>query len=196
MKKDFHAHSFRLTLSIFFMTVVVSCIFFLFLTSIDTSKKGSPFRPALVSPTSSSTPLFPVSYVLDGDTIEVLIDGKKERVRLIGIDSPEFGDEKNPEECFARESSQRMKELVDRKKVRLESDPTQSDRDIYGRLLRYVFSDGTFVNLAMVADGFAREYTYRGNSYRYQQDFRGAVWYAKDKKLGLWADGVCVSVVK
>lgn len=196
MKKDSHVHSFRLTLSIFFMTVVVSCICFLFLTSIDTPKKIILSGPS-VTPTSVPATYAVVSYVLDGDTIEVLIDGKKERVRLIGIDAPEFGDEKSPEECFARESSQRMKELVDGKEVWLKKDPTQDDRDIYGRILRYVvLEDGTFINLAMVADGFAREYTYRGNSYQYQQNFREAVWDAKNKKLGLWADGVCVSVVK
>ena len=155
----------------------------------------SPFNKIFypsASPAVSLSPLYVVFSVVDGDTIDVLIDGKKERVRLIGIDAPEFGDEEHPAECFAQEALSEAKELLDGKIIRLVSDPTQDNRDKYERLLRYVFlEDGTNVNERMIAGGFAREYSYLGIPYQYRQEFQEAERDAKNKKLGLWAEGAC-----
>jgi hypothetical protein len=75
---------------------------------------------------------------------------------------------------FRPGSLRARKELLVGKRVKLEQDPTQGSRDVYGRVLAYVWlEDGTFVNEVMIAGGFAQEYTYR-NPYRYQADFREA----------------------
>ena len=97
--------------------------------------------------------LYPVVSVADGDTITVAIAGVDERVRLIGIDAPELH---NPVECFAQESADHARGVLEGTSVRLVADPSQDDRDRYGRLLRYVFlPDGANVNADLVASGYA-----------------------------------------
>lgn len=129
--------------------------------------------------------------VIDGDTIEVSIDNKKEVVRLIGINSPETVDPRKPVECFAKEASDKAKQILTDKTVSLESDSTQGDRDKYNRLLRYVWlEDNTNFNKLMISEGYAYEYTYN-TSYKYQSEFKRAQKEAEASKLGLWADTSC-----
>ncbi len=138
---------------------------------------------------------YPVLKVIDGDTIDVKIDEKMERLRLIGIDTPEAVDYKKTVQCFGEEASAKARELLNGKKVRLEADRTQGERDKYGRLLRYVFlQDGTNFNEFMIKEGYAHEYTYKGNPYKYQQQFIDAQREARENKKGLWADGACSTV--
>jgi micrococcal nuclease len=114
-----------------------------------------------------------VLRVIDGDTIEVIIDNKKESVRLIGIDAPELTDS-SMKGKLALESKEYLKKLLENKNIRLERDTTQDDRDIYQRLLRYVFlEDGTLINKKMIEAGMAEEYTYK-KPYKYQLEFREA----------------------
>lgn len=143
--------------------------------------------------TENNQPIFySVTKVTDGDTFKVDINGTIETVRLIGVDTPETVDPRKSVECFGIEASNRAKELLTNKKVRLESDPTSGDRGIYGRLLRYVWlEDGTFFNKKMILDGYASEYTYN-TQYKYQTEFKQAETDARNNKRGLWADGVCV----
>lgn len=137
--------------------------------------------------------LHEVVKVVDGDTIDVDIRGQKERVRLIGINTPETVDPRKPVECFGRKASDRAKELLDGERVSLENDPSQGERDKYGRLLRYVFlENGLNFNLKMIEDGYAYEYTYDG-PYKYQAEFKSAQKYAEENKLGLWGTG-CASL--
>lgn len=144
--------------------------------------------------TESTTDLFLVSSVVDGDTIKVNINGTTETLRLIGIDTPEVVDPRKPVQCFGVEASNKAKELLSGKSVRLEADPTQGERDTYGRLLRYVFtSDGTNFNKLMIQEGYAFEYTYN-LPYKYQTEFNQAESYARTNKLGLWADDTCAGV--
>ena len=134
---------------------------------------------------------YPVLKVVDGDTIDIGIDGKTERLRLIGINTPEIVDPRKPVECFGREASDNAHKLLDGAEVKIAADPTQDDKDIYGRLLRYVWrADGLFYNLEAIKDGFAYEYTYQ-LPYIYQKDFKAAQKYAQDNSLGFWADGAC-----
>jgi len=129
-----------------------------------------------------------VSRVIDGDTIKVLINNKGDTVRLIGIDAPETVDPKKPVQCFGKEASAKAKEILTDKTIILESDPTQGERDMYGRLLRYVFlEDGTNFDELMISQGFAREYTYKNNIYKYTEKFRNAQKLAKENKEGLWS---------
>jgi len=134
---------------------------------------------------------YSVIKVVDGDTISVDIGGTIEIIRLIGINTPETVDPRKPVECFGAEASNKAKELLTNKKVRLENDLTQGERDKYNRLLRYVWlEDGTFFNKEMIRDGYAYEYTYNA-PYKYQAEFKQAETEAKTGKTGLWADGAC-----
>ena len=121
-----------------------------------------------------------VARVIDGDTIE--IEGG-ERVRYIGIDTPETIDPRKIVQCFGVEASKKNKEFMEGKTVRLEKDIT--DRDKYKRLLRYVWLGDTLVNLALVQDGFARSYSYPPD-IKYQDKFVAAERQARKVKLGLW----------
>lgn len=130
-----------------------------------------------------------VIRVVDGDTIIVAANHKPETVRLIGINTPETVKPNSPIECYGPEASKHTKELLTDKIVRLESDPTQDNKDKYSRLLRYVFLENTNINEELIKDGYAREYTYK-IPYQYQKAFRADQKTAKKNKLGLW--GACL----
>lgn len=125
-----------------------------------------------------------VTRVLDGDTI-ILAGGQK--VRYIGIDSPELYGGQDAE-CFAEESLAKNRELVLGKRVRLESDTSENDQ--YGRLLRYVYIDDTFINETLVRGGFARTRAHPPDT-TLQSTLHSAEMSAKAEKTGLWADGAC-----
>lgn len=132
-----------------------------------------------------------VTEVVDGDTIDVIGPDGEARVRLIGINTPETVDPRRPVQCFGKEASAYAKELLAGQEVRLEADPSQDDRDRYGRLLRFVFlADGRFANLLLVSEGYAYEYTY-GRAYRYQKEFREAQRQAQEAGRGLWSPETC-----
>lgn len=131
-------------------------------------------------------------WVIDGDTIKVLINNKEETVRLIGIDTPEVVDPRKPVQCFGIEASNKAKEILNGRSVILESDSTQGERDKYGRLLRYVFLDKENFNKIMISEGFAHEYTYKDNQYKYRNEFINSEKEARENKRGLWADNACL----
>ncbi len=129
---------------------------------------------------------FLVTRVVDGDTIE--LEGG-EKVRYIGIDTPETVKPGRPVECFGKEASRRNRELVEGKRVTLASDV--SDRDRYGRLLRFAYlPDGTFVNELLVREGYARVASFPPDISK-QDVFLAAERDARAAKRGLWADGSC-----
>lgn len=135
--------------------------------------------------------LYPVLAVVDGDTVSVEIDGKKEVLRLIGINTPETVDPRTPVQCFGKEASAKAKEILIGKKVFVEGDSTQSERDKYNRLLRYIFlEDGTNFNKLMIEEGYAYEYTYNA-PYKYQEEFKNAEKAAREAQKGLWAEDTC-----
>jgi len=146
----------------------------------------SPSIKAQVIPTKETAR---VSRVVDGDTVKVLINNEEKAIRLIGIDSPEILDERKPIQCFGKEASAKAKEMLNGKTITLESDPTQGERDEYERLLRYVFLNDLNFNKFMISEGYAREYTFKGNPYKYQSDFIQVEKKAKKEKKGLW--GTC-----
>lgn len=123
--------------------------------------------------------------VVDGDTVE-LENGQQ--VRYIGIDTPETVDPRRPVGCFGRESSDKNKELVDGKTVRLVKDISEADK--YGRLLRYVYVDDIFVNEYLVREGYAKASSYPPD-VEYRELFREAESDARISKRGLWADDAC-----
>jgi micrococcal nuclease len=143
---------------------------------------------AQVSPTTAAD----VVRVIDGDTVDVRFDnGTRERLRLIGMDSPEVVDPRKPVQCFGRQASQHAHELLDGQSVSIETDPSQGYRDIYGRYLAYIWlPDGRNFGEVMIGDGYAHEYTYRF-PYVYQDEFRAAQADAIANQRGLWSPDTC-----
>ena len=124
--------------------------------------------------------LYLVKRVVDGDTI-ALANG--ERVRYIGINTPETKHPTKPVEYFGREAYQYNKKLVDKRWVRLEFDVEK--RDKYGRLLAYVYVDDTFVNAKLVEEGYAQVYTFPPN-VKHQELFLKLQREARENNRGLW----------
>lgn len=138
--------------------------------------------------TGGNPDTFEVVRVVDGDTIVVAINGREERLRYIGIDTPESVQPNTPVECYGREASEENRRLVEGKRVELERDV--SDRDRFDRLLRYVYvvEDGEriFVNQALVANGFAFASTFPPD-VKYEVQLRTAQRSARDAGRGLWS---------
>jgi micrococcal nuclease len=135
------------------------------------------------------TPNATLQRVVDGDTIDVRIGSRTERVRLIGINTPETKKPDTPVECYGPEASAYAKHLL-AKDTALHLERDLEARDTYGRLLAYVYrtGDGMFVNLELVAHGDARLLTIAPNDAHADQ-FAAAATAAKAAGLGLW--GAC-----
>ncbi len=133
----------------------------------------------------NSNETYLITRVIDGDTIEVIIDNKKETVRYIGVDTPETVHPSKPVQCFGLEASNKNKELVAGKRVKLVKDISNTDK--YGRLLRYVYVDDIFVNLKLVEEGFANASSYPPD-VKHNELFRQAEQKARAGKIGLWGD--------
>lgn len=127
-----------------------------------------------------------VVKVIDGDTIEVTHAGRKEKVRLLGIDTPETKDPRKPVQCFGAEASAHTAELLPPgTEVILVADVERRDR--YDRLLAYVyrFSDHLFVNLELAREGYADLLTYPPN-VAHTAELSAAVAEARRDQRGLW----------
>ena len=130
-----------------------------------------------------------VVHIDDGDTIDVEIDGRRTRVRFIGIDTPETKKPNTPIQCYGPEASAETAALLPiGTPVHLERDAEA--RDPYDRLLAYVYraDDGLFVNLELARRGFARALSIAPN-VAYAGDFTRAVSDATAAHQGLW--GAC-----
>jgi len=118
--------------------------------------------------------------VIDGDTIVI---GETEKVRLIGIDTPEAVHPNKPVEYFGKEASAFTRKMVEGKQVRLEYDWQRKDK--YGRTLAYVYlEDGTFLNLEIIKQGYGFAYT--KYPFKFLEEFRQAEKEARQNKIGLW----------
>jgi micrococcal nuclease len=128
-----------------------------------------------------------VVSVVDGDTIVARVRGDDERIRLIGIDTPETKKPNTPVQCFGPEASNFTKHLLP-PGTRLYLERDVEARDKYGRLLAYVYraDDGLFVNLRIARDGFARLLTFPPN-VAHVDDFVAAARAAERDDIGLWA---------
>lgn len=129
--------------------------------------------------------LYEVFEVNDGDTITVNISGRAEKVRMIGVDTPELHHPQKPVQCFAAAASQFTKNLIGANSVRLEADQLDDNRDLYGRLLRYVFlPDGTLVNAEIIKQGYGFAYTHF--PFARLEEFRHYERMARLDEQGLW----------
>lgn len=142
--------------------------------------------PAEVSAVPATSTAATVVAVVDGDTIDVLGSTGEERVRLIGIDTPEISRNGGIDDCYAQEARTYLDQLVYGHDVELVSDPTQADTDRYGRLLRHVFVDGQSVAELAIEAGAGIEYTYE-RPYDRRADYLAAQNRARATGAGLWA---------
>jgi micrococcal nuclease len=122
-----------------------------------------------------------VRRVIDGDTLDVSCDGLRDRVRLLRIDTPEF------RQKGYREASRALERYVGGAAVYLDYErPGEPERDAYGRLLAYVWSDELNVNVEIVRDGWSRFFTRHGEG-RLAGEFVRAEREARTGRRGLWA---------
>jgi endonuclease YncB( thermonuclease family) len=147
---------------------------------------GSPSAFAPDGPTEEAL----VVRVVDGDTIVIDRGRGNERLRYIGIDTPETVKPASPVEWMGHEASAANRSLVEGQTVVIETDVSETDR--YGRLLRHVWlhPDGTWrlVNLELVKDGYARVYTYPPD-VKYADLYLAAQVDAREHDRGLWGGG-------
>ncbi|WP_240312403.1 thermonuclease family protein, partial [Janibacter anophelis] len=149
----------------------------------DKQKDASTKKPAKGA--TSQRRLYRVIRVVDGDTVRVDINGG-ERVRVLGIDSPESVHPDKPVECGGTAASTAAHQLLDGQRVALVFDPTQARRDRFDRVLAYVEIPGVGdFGKIMLRQGHAREYTYAA-PYRRQAAYRAAAQQARSGGRGVW----------
>lgn len=159
---------------------------------LQTSKPTTPVASKPKTVTVTPTPgYYNVTEFVDGDTIGVDFNGVKEKVRLIGVDTPETHDPRKNVQCFGSAAADFTKQLIGTSPVRMESDPTNDDRDRYQRLLRYVYlQDGRLVNAEIIKQGYGFAYTVY--PFTKMEEFRGYETAARSSNLGLW--GTCAPI--
>ncbi len=129
--------------------------------------------------------LYRVVRFSDGDTITVDMNGTNETIRMIGVDTPETHDPDTPVQCYGPAASAYTKNLIGDQKVRLEADPTNQNRDRYGRLLRYVYlADGRLVQEEIIKNGYGFAYT--SFPFTKKDQFVALEEQAKTEAKGLW----------
>jgi micrococcal nuclease len=124
--------------------------------------------------------------VIDGDTVDIEIDGRTERVRLIGVNTPETKHPTKPIECFGPEASAYMTQLLPKgTDVRIVRDTEARDR--YGRMLLYLYrnSDNLFINLDLISRGYGTPMSIEPNTF-HRNDFVHAAALAEATNVGLW----------
>lgn len=145
---------------------------------------GTPSSGTQQSATTGAGRTTRVLRIVDGDTIIVRAgDGGSERVRYIGVDTPESVKENTPVQCFGHEASEFNRRLVENRSVRLVADREAQDR--YGRTLAYVYVGETFVNAELLKAGMARTIEVSPNTSRAAQ-FRALQKAARADRRGLW----------
>ncbi len=129
---------------------------------------------------------YAVVQFVDGDTLVVDMNGTPERIRFIGIDTPETHKENTPVQCYGPAASAYTKKRIGSQRIRLVSDSLTTNRDRYDRLLRYVFlPDGTNLNLELVQKGYAFAYAF---PFAKSQAFHAAMEQAQAANIGLWGN--------
>jgi len=99
-----------------------------------------------------------ISYAVDGDTLVYYCDWKSYKIRMLGIDTPETKHPSKPVQCFWKEASNKMKKLVEDKKVILKINKSSWNKDKYWRLLRYVYLWNKDIWATMISEGYAFSY--------------------------------------
>lgn len=154
---------------------------------VSTQKASLEPPPVATTGAQLNDQTYLVTRVVDGDTVEVSLNGQIWKVRYIGIDTPETVDPRRPVGCFGKEASAENKRLVEGKQVWLQKDVSETDK--YSRLLRYVYlkTEGKvlFVNDYLVRAGFAKVSTYPPD-VKFSTQFIQAEREAREGGRGLW----------
>lgn len=131
--------------------------------------------------------LYSINHYVDGDTIAVDMNGSVETIRMIGVDTPETHKPNTPVQCFGPDAAQHTKDAISKfGKVRLQADPLDTNRDRYGRLLRYVYlPDGSLWNEQLIKQGYG--FAYLSFPFQKKDQFAADQKAAQSAKLGLWA---------
>lgn len=168
---------------IVFIILIISILVIFFLPK----HKSNTQISTIISPTQTPYTTAKVTNVIDGDTIKI---DTGQKVRYIGINTPEITYPEKPNDCFALEAKEKNKELVEGKTVKLEKDISETDK--YGRLLRYVFlnnplstNEAVFINKILITEGYARIMTIPPD-LQYYSLFKEEQVKAKENKKGLW----------
>jgi micrococcal nuclease len=176
------------------VVVRVKILFLLGLLAASALEAGSTFRQAtrvgISEPSRESRDEVPekrlVVRVIDGDTIVV---SPNEKVRLIGVDTPETVHPNKAVQCFGKDAKEFTRSLVESKSIRLffdDSNRARNHKDRYGRTLAYVyFDDGTMLNAELIRRGYAHAYT--RFPFRHVVEFRQLERTARGQGAGLWA---------
>jgi endonuclease YncB( thermonuclease family) len=131
--------------------------------------------------------LYSVNHFVDGDTIAVNMNGSVETIRMIGVDTPETHKPNTPVQCYGPEAADYTTQLIGSSQVRLQADPKDTNRDRYGRLLRYVYlPDGRMVETELIKNGYGFAYT--EFPFTKKEEFKAVEQQAKDAKTGLWTN--------
>lgn len=142
-------------------------------------------RAEVQAPIALQAGTYRVSKFDDGDTISVDMNGKDEKVRFIGVDTPETHDPRKAVQCFGEAAADFTKNLIGNNPVRLEADPTNTNRDRYNRLLRYVYlPDGTLVNGEIIKQGYG--FAYLSFPVQKLEEFKQYQKEAREANRGLW----------
>ncbi len=181
MPLEYHESMARQRAGKFFWGIVIGLGFlggFLMVGSVWLKQPSTFNNPGVVSEDQVAQ----VARVIDGDSIE-LVGGQK--VRYIGIDAPELFDNKNRMTCEGEAGHKANKLLVEGKAVRLVRDV--SERDKYGRLLRYVYLGDVLVNEYLLMSGLAYAWAYPPD-VKFAAKFKDIYESAKTTKKGLWGE--------
>ena len=130
---------------------------------------------------------YPVTRIIDGDTVEIRYDSKLTSVALIGVDTPETVHPQKPVEPYGKEATTFISNLLLGESVYLRFDSNRTDR--YGRLLAYLYRapDGLFVNLEIVRQGYGKVYTVF--PFKHKALFQHYGGHAQQARRGLWSAG-------
>lgn len=178
----------------YILIILVLFVVILIKYDFDVSKVEEEFKyknPSMEDTTESIDNIekngkYEVLRVIDGDTILISYNGIKEKVRLIGIDTPEsVHPDENRNVEFGKTASDYTKSKLEGKEVSLEFDV--QERDKYGRLLAYVYLDGIMFNKTLLKEGYAKLATYPPN-VKYVEEFTKIQEKARENKVGIWND--------
>jgi micrococcal nuclease len=147
--------------------------------------KPSWFKDGVKTAEQSQPGLYGINRFVDGDTIAVNMNGNVETIRMIGIDTPETHKPNTPVQCYGPEAANFTKTLIGSQSVRLQADSLDTNRDRYGRLLRYVYlPDGRLVETELINNGYAFAYTLF--PFQKKEEFSAHMQAAQAAKKGLW----------
>jgi micrococcal nuclease len=169
----YQRHKFQLVIFLFFVFLVAA-------TQSGWLKDGSQTLQ------QAQPGLYSINHFIDGDTIAVNMNGSVETIRMIGVDTPETHKPNTPVQCYGPQAADFTKNLIGSNSVRLQADPLDTNRDRYGRLLRYVYlPDGRMVETELIKNGYGFAYTLF--PFQMKDEFISGMQSAQAAKKGLWS---------